>query len=249
VVESPELKYSRPTGWILTGRLGIKRETIAGMPITVAAPVGSRAQRVSMLALLRWNLPWFLDQVPTVPERLLIVSGPDPLWRGGLSAKNSLFLHADLPLISNDGSSPLMHEVAHVLFPVNAAPQSDWIDEGLAEYLSLRVLKETGPISSTRYQRSISHFRMRGNRADSLHSTQSKGDVTARAVVLFHDLNDELQQATDGSKDMMDLTRRMMNSDQELNLDRIGAMAEEIIGAKPSSLEHETGATTIDQPH
>jgi hypothetical protein len=47
---------------------------------------------------------------------------------------------------------------------------------------------------------------------------------------------------------MMDLTRRMMNSDQELNLDRIGAMAEDMIGAKPGSLQHEAGASIVDQP-
>ncbi len=235
-VDKPDYRFDRPTGWILAGRLGVKRETIADVAITIAAPIGARAQRVSMLALLRWNLPWFVEQAPAVPSHLLIVSGPDPLWRGGLSAPNSLFIHADLALISEDGSSPLMHEVAHVLFPVDAADDEDWIDEGLAEYLSLRALRESGTLSEQRYQGSIRHFRKRGERAGSLYSADSKGDVTARAVAMLDDLDQELLAASDGQADMMELTRLMMASPEPLTMARIRELAAQLIGREPRSL-------------
>ncbi len=236
LVEKPDFRFDRPTGWILAGRIGVRRETIADVKVAVAAPVGARAQRVSMLALLRWNLPWFVEEAPAVPSRLLIVSGPDPLWRGGLSAPNSLFIHSDLALISEDGSSPLMHEVAHVLFPVDAAQEEDWIDEGLAEYLSLRVLRESGTLSESRYQRSIRHFRKRGEQAKSLYSADSKGEITARAVAMLHDLDEELDTATDGDADMMELTRLMMASQEPLTMARIRALAKQLMGQEPRSL-------------
>jgi hypothetical protein len=236
LVDKPDFRFDRPTGWILAGRIGVRRETIADVDIAIAAPVGARAQRVSMLALLRWNLPWFVEEAPAVPSHLLIVSGPDPLWRGGLSAPNSLFIHADLPLISEDGSSPLMHEVAHVLFPVDAADEEDWIDEGLAEYLSLRVLRESGTLSESRYQRSIRHFRKRGKQASNLYSDDSKGEITARAVAMLHDLDEELLAATDGKDDMMDLTRLMMASEVPLTMARIRKLAKQLMGRAPRSL-------------
>jgi hypothetical protein len=229
-VDKPGYRFDRPTGWILAGRIGVKRETIADVAITIAAPVGARAQRVSMLALLRWNLSWLVEQAPAVPSHLLIVAGPDPLWRGGLSAPNSLFIHADLALISEDGSSPLLHEVAHVLFPVDAADDEDWIDEGLAEYISLRALRESGTLSAQRYQRSIRHFRKRGERASSLYSADSKGDVTARAVAMLDDLDQELRAASDGQADMMELTRLMMASPEPLTMARIRELAAQLIG-------------------
>ncbi len=236
LVDKPDFRFDRPTGWILAGRIGVRRETIADVDVAVAAPVGARAQRVSMLALLRWNLPWFVEEAPAVPSRLLIVAGPDPLWRGGLSAPNSLFIHADLALISEDGSSPLMHEVAHVLFPVDAADEEDWIDEGLAEYLSLRVLRETGTLSESRYQRSIRHFRKRGKQAKSLYSDDSKGEITARAVAMLHDLDEELLAATDGKDDMMELTRLMMAAEAPLTMARIRELARQLMGREPRSL-------------
>jgi hypothetical protein len=235
-VDNPDRLFDRPTGWILLGRLGVKRETIAGLPVTVAAPIGVRAQRVSMLALLRWNLGWYLEQLPKKPERMLIVAGPDPLWRGGLSAPNSLFLHSDLALISEDGSSPLLHEVAHVLFPVDAAHSADWIDEGLAEYLSLRVMRETGTLSASRYRSSIKHFRKRGQSVKSLRSANSYGAVTARAVAMLHDLDEELLAASDGKSDIMDFIREMMAAKKPLTMENLAAMAKSTMGVPSRSL-------------
>ena len=43
--------------------------------------------------------------------RLLIVSAGDPMWRGGLSGPSSMFLHSDRPLISENRTSTLLHEL------------------------------------------------------------------------------------------------------------------------------------------
>ena len=39
--------------------------------------------------------------LPDFPDRLTVVSATGPMWRGGLSAPASLYIHADLPLISD----------------------------------------------------------------------------------------------------------------------------------------------------
>ena len=247
-VRSYGRKFHRPTGWILVGDLGIRRDSVAGVQMAVAAPVGAGAQRLSMLAMLNWNLAWYLQQTPLHPKRLLVVSGPDPLWRGGRSAPNSLFLHADLPMISEDGSSPLLHEFAHVLFPVHAAPEEDWIDEGVAEYLSLRVMRETGTITPARYNRAISHMRERGKAVASLQTANSHGAVTARAVALLHDLDLELKQASKGRYDVMELLRRMMAHDDALTLEDVRRMAAELLGAPPRSMSKERSTPTAATP-
>jgi hypothetical protein len=74
-----------------------------------------------------------LRKVAPLPERLIVVGAGDPMWRGGLSAPNSVYLHADLPLISADGTSPLLHEVVHVMLRARSGAGGDWIVEGLAE--------------------------------------------------------------------------------------------------------------------
>ena len=239
-IDNPARSFDRPTGWILAGRLGIRRENIAELKVTLASPIGAGTQRVAMLALLRWNLPWLAAEAPQPPERLLIVSGPDPLWRGGLSGPQSLYVHGDLPIIGEDGTSPLLHEICHVLFPVRAAWAEDWIDEGLAEYLSLRVLKETGTISKTRYRDSIEAFRQRGAEISSLGGTVSKGAITARAVALLHDLDRELSTTSDGQMDMLAFTRLMMEQTEPLTLESIRALAENVLGHPPESLAGET---------
>ncbi len=70
------------------------------------------------------------------------------MWLGALSAPNSIFVHASRPLISENGTSTIVHEIVHVLLMDLKTPRDqDWIDEGLAEFLSLRALKDSGTIS------------------------------------------------------------------------------------------------------
>ena len=71
-----------------------------------------------MLALLNWNLPELARAVPNLPRRLTVISAGDPMWRGGLSAPQSIFIHAERPLISENGTSTLMHEIMHICMPI-----------------------------------------------------------------------------------------------------------------------------------
>ncbi len=232
IVDNPRRRFDRPTGWITAGRLGVRRDSVAGIKLAVGGPVGMGIQRVSMLALLRWTLPTLTTLLPVDQARLTVVSAGDPMWHGGLSAPQSLFIHARRPLLSENGTSTLLHEAIHVLAPVPTEPDQDWIDEGLAEYLTLETLLRSGTISPERYRATLKRFRKQARHAGSLDTTQASGAITARAVTLFHELDLELRSATGGQQDIYDLTARLMQQKRPVNRQRLKELAAELAGGQ-----------------
>ena len=115
--------------------------------------------------------------------------------------------------------------------PVPDAQGHDWIDEGLAEYLSLAILAATGTISADRFDAAIEGFRRRGDGVESMRTGYASGGVKARAVAVFADLDAELKAATNGSRDLFDLARRMMAEDSDIDLQRLRELAGDISGA------------------
>lgn len=228
LVDNPDRMFDRPVGWIVAGRLGVRRDSISGIDISVAAPKDAGTQRISMLALLRWTLPYLTRELDDVPERLSIVSANNPMWRGGLSAPNSIFVHADRPLLSENGTSTLLHETVHMLMSFSTDSRHDWIDEGIAEYVTLEILRRSGTISGKRFTATMDSFRQRGNKAKSLSATNSRGQTTARAVVIFHAMDLEIQKLTDGGADIFTLVRRLMQEKKPVDLARLRELGIEI---------------------
>lgn len=209
-LKEPGRRFVRPTGWIIAGSgMGVLREKVAGTRVTVASPPGQGLRRLDVLALLRWTLPELADVLGTPPERLLVVGAGDPMWRGGLSGPNSLFIHADRPLIASDTTSPILHEVIHAALRIQAAPGEDWIVEGLAEYYSLELLARSRTISRARRARALGELAERGASVRSLSTDSAAGAVTARAVGIFGALDDEIHDATDGAKSLDDVVRAL----------------------------------------
>ncbi|MCH7502799.1 MAG: hypothetical protein IIA10_05545 [Proteobacteria bacterium] len=56
-IDIPDRRFDQPSGWIVMGRLGVRRDTISGVRIAIAGPVGNAVRRLDMLALLNWTLP------------------------------------------------------------------------------------------------------------------------------------------------------------------------------------------------
>ncbi|MBM4197187.1 MAG: hypothetical protein FJ197_08850 [Gammaproteobacteria bacterium] len=230
-------RFPRPVGWVIAGQVGSRMDRIGGTEVRVAAPRGQPVPRLPMLALLRSSLPLIRARLSDLPDYLLVVAGGDPMWRGGLSAANSLYLHADRPLISENATSPLLHELFHVVAPVATRPDQDWIDEGLAEYLALRTLRDSDTISRERFADSIETFRRRGHSVRNMRTRHSRGAVTARAVAVFHDLDQEIQTASDRQADLYDVVRQAMASKEPLDLNRLRQIAAGLNGGRvPSSL-------------
>lgn len=238
LVDNPERSFDRPTGWLIAGKLGRRKDMISGIEVSVAAPVGSGVERVSMLALLRWTLPDLARELRELPPRISIVSAGDPMWRGGLSAPNSVFVHADRPLLSENATSTLLHEIVHVLMPVPTQRDQDWIDEGIAEYVTLRLLRDSNTISAKRFDKALAGFAERGEAVETLTTPAASGAVRARAVTIIAALDAEIEKLTDESKNIFDLVRAVQVADEPLDSDVLRIHALELTGAEAiSSLE------------
>lgn len=238
-IHNPGKRLPRPLGWIISGDLGTRRDFIGDLEVTVTAPRGLRMERIAMLGLLRWTLPQLLPALSssTRPRYINIVAAAEPMWLGALSAPNSIFVHAQRPLISENGTSTIVHEMVHVLLMDLDTPRDqDWIDEGLAEFLSLRALKDSGTISRARYDAAIAGFRRWGAPVKSLRTRSSKGAVTARAVTIFHDLDEELRRASKGTQSVATVVNGLLRTKKQANPETFRAAAKTIIGRPARAL-------------
>lgn len=247
-IDDPERRFDRPKGWMLAGKIGVRAEKIGHVQATIAAPVGESARRQDMLAFLNYNMPRLLEVFPEFPERLLIVSAGDPMWRGGLSGPASLFLHADRPLISENRTSTLLHELVHVATRLHGDHESDWIVEGLAEYYSIETLRRSGGISERRYQQAIADLERWAKRSSTLFEPRSSGATTARAVLVFLGVDAEIRSITGGKRTLDDLARALAKDGGEVSLERLQKTAAEIAGRPLRTLERSRLARTPKRP-
>ncbi len=208
-IDNPERLFDRPTGWILAGKLGIRRERVGGTQLSIAGPIGQGVRRLDVLAFFRFTLPTLQAIFPEFPDRVLVVSAGDPMWRGALSGPRSLFVHADRPLISENGTSTFIHELVHVAMGARSAPGADWIVEGLAEYYSLEVLRRSGALSERRHARAHVKLAEWGKQAGPLDGPRSSGAITARAVGILRALDGEIRAARPESAGLDDVVRSL----------------------------------------
>ncbi len=213
-IDNPERLFDRPTGWILAGKLGSRRARLGETDVAVSAPVGEGMRRMDILTLLTFVWPEMQNVFPRDPEKLLVVGAGDPMWRGGLSGPNSLFMHADRPLVSENGTSSLVHELVHVFSRISDADRSDWISEGLAEYYAIELMRRAGGMSEDRYQAVREHLTEWSRKVDSLRTERSSGPVTARAVLLLQELDREIRQRSKGRHSLDDVARGLMRLDR-----------------------------------
>ncbi|MDJ0750388.1 MAG: hypothetical protein QNJ11_12955 [Woeseiaceae bacterium] len=236
-VRRGERRFDQPTGWIAVGVLGVRRDTIAGVRVAIAAPEGQGVRRLEMLALLNWTLPELMEILPDSLSRLTVVTAGAPMWRGGLSAPSSLFLHADRPLISENATSPLLHEVMHAALSVRADDGYDWIVEGLAEFYSIELLRRGKAISSRRAERAFAQQAEWAGDAETLCSSASKAATTALAVTVFRSLDQQLAAATDNAHSLDSLLPDLMG--KQVNLEMLTAMSNDLAGSVPDALHIE----------
>jgi hypothetical protein len=209
VIDHPHRRFDRPTGWMAMGQLGVLRETIAGTRLAVAGPVGQGLQRHDLLAFLRWTLPPLRSALGELPDRLLVVGAGDPMWRGGLSAPKSVYLHAARPLISSDMSSPLLHELMHSVMNAHSGRGGDWIVEGFAELYSLELLKRSKSMSKRRFAKALDRKRERAARVSRVDVAEADGDVTAWGVVVLYELDREIRRISQDGASLDDVMSRL----------------------------------------
>ena len=223
-------KYGRPSGWLIGGELSRRREEIAGAIVTVSSPKGIDARPMERLNFLQYTLPTLAEYLP-MPERVSVVVVPDSMWRGAISGPNSIYINKGRPAVSENGTSTILHELAHVAGLHSAADGDDWIAEGMAEYLSVLTLFESGGMSQSRFDRVIAGLKSWVTKEDGRLADPSRGANTAAAVVLFDQLRVELNSREDGFLQLVG----QLNQCQPISSACLSKVAESILG-RPSQV-------------
>ncbi|HKE96278.1 MAG TPA: hypothetical protein VKB34_18355 [Povalibacter sp.] len=239
LISDPQRHFDRPVGWMLLGKLGKRSEIIAGVQTIVAAPAGDSARRQDILSFLNWNLPHLAGIFPTLPQRLLVTTAGDPMWRGGLSGPASLFIHSGRPLVSENRTSTLLHELVHVAMGIRGDEESDWIVEGLAEYYSIETLRRSGGIGQQRYDEAMRRLGEWARRTPNLFKASSSGATTARAVMVFKAADAEIRHLTGGRASLDDVARALAAQHEEVTLELLQTQAQKVAGQPLKSLERE----------
>jgi len=201
-IRTPNRDFDRPTGWMAAGKLGIRRDLIRDRRIVLAGPPGQGMRRLDTLAFLRWTMPRLIKIFDEFPDRLLIVGARDDMWRGGLSGPASIYIHTERPLISENATSTLLHELVHVATS-SARHRDDWLVEGMAEYYSLEILRRSGGISQQRFEQTMQQLAAWADRDDGQLRSPSSGANTARATLLLWNLAEELKRNEAGNLDLV----------------------------------------------
>jgi hypothetical protein len=225
--------FTRPVGWFAAGDLGIRRSVIAGRNVAIAGPRGENFRRMDMLAFLHWTLPELARVAPSLPDQFVIVSGSHDMWRGGLSGPASLYVHPGRPLLSGNSTSTVLHELMHVAMVGTGDRGDDWIVEGIPEYYSLVVLLRSGGIDGARFERTLDWLEQWVKRRNGKLAHPSHGANTARAALLFRDLDVEL--AARGAR-LDDVVAELFGGGP-VNRGRLAALVEAELGEPSKVLE------------
>ena len=238
-INNPDRRFDRPTGWMIAGKVGTRRATVSKTSIAVSAPKGESFKRMDALTFFNFVWPEVHSAFKKTPKKLLVAGAGDPMWRGGLSASNSLFLHADRPLVSENGTSPLLHELTHMVTRISgvstASTNDDWIAEGLAEFYSFELLYRANGMTKSRRNKIIKNLSKWGAEVKHLRKSKSTGPVTARAVVLLDELDKEIRKRSGNKYSIDDAVRDLMET-RKVSLDDLRKSVEKLIGPKIEAL-------------
>lgn len=221
--------FDRPTGWMLAGTLGSRRMRLGETEITVASPKGQGMHRMDVLTLLTFVWPQVQAAFPRHPAKLLVVGASDPMRRGAYSARDSIYLNSRTPLVSENGSSPLIREVVQAIGRFNDQQGSDWISEGLAQYYAIELMRRAGGISDDRYAALQTRLAKEGKDVTTLRVEHASGATVSRAVVLLQELDREIRVKTHNKRSLDDLTQAVMRMNS-ISTKEFVQLGESIIG-------------------
>jgi predicted metalloprotease with PDZ domain len=208
-VEEPGKQFARPRGWFVLGDIATHRRRIAGMDMTVAEAPGSALDGRRLLRLYAHTVPLLAGLLGPPPARVLVVSAPDPMWRGGLSGEDSFFVNGRIPLRSADKTCTYLHELFHVWQPFHPGSDGRWIAEGLAEFYSLALPHRAGRLSDRSFARGVSLFARYGRWGVDLSHTRDAAALNNSAPFVMYWLDAEIRAATDGRRSLDDVVRAL----------------------------------------
>ncbi|QIA02173.1 hypothetical protein [Pseudomonas fluorescens] len=235
-IDNPSRLFDRPTGWMLAGHLGSRRTRLGETEVTVASPQGQGMRRMDVLTLLTFVWPQVQAVFPRHPSKLLIVGANDPMWRGSLAARESIYLNTRLPLVSESGSSALVRELAQVFGRINDEQRSDWISEGFAEYYAIELVRRAGGMSDERYQSLQAKLAKDSQKVTTLRGEQISPAQLSKAVLLLQELDGEIRLKTRNKRSLDDMLRGAMHLGT-VDTKEFVQLAESILGESSKVLD------------
>jgi hypothetical protein len=237
-IDNPSRLFDRPTGWVLAGKLGSRRTRLGETEVTVTSPQGQGMRRMDVLTLLTFVWPQVQAVYPRHPGKLLIVGASDPMWRGGQAAHESIYLNSRLPLVSENGTSVLVRELAQLSGRINGQQRSDWISEGFAEYYAIELMRRAGGMSDERYESLHGKLSKDGQKVATLRGEQVDPAQVARAVVLLQELDREIRLKTHNKRSLDDVMRGAMRLGN-IDTKQFVQLSESVIGGSSKVLNTE----------
>ncbi len=236
VVNNPNRHFDQPRGWAMAGKLAVRRDSISGRNVSVASPDGSGFRANDVLSFLNWTLPSLVEVFPQTSSRLLVVSGTQDMWRGGLSGRSSLYMHPDRPLVSGNRTSTLLHELVHVASRMRSEDGADWIVEGIAEYYSLNLLLRSGGISQNRYNIAFKVLEQWSAGTACVTTDRSQGKRTAAAALVMRALDEEIRERTDNRASLDTLVQNLLQKSRTVSNAGFRAEAEQLVKGEVKAL-------------
>ncbi|BDM21478.1 MULTISPECIES: hypothetical protein [Pseudomonas] len=228
--------FDRPTGWMLAGDLGSRRARLGETDITVAAPVGQGMRRMDSMTLLTFVWPQLQAVFPRNPAKLLLVGARDGMWRGAMAADASIYLHSSRPMVSENGSSPLLRELVQLFAQVRVRDNSDWLGQGLTEYYATELLRRAGGISDDRYEVWQARLQKLGGKVTQLRAEHASPAQVARGVMLLQSLDKEIRIHTQAKRSLDDVTRALMRL-PSVSTEEFVQISENVLGRQSDVLQ------------
>ncbi|MGE1153608.1 hypothetical protein [Pseudomonas kitaguniensis] len=221
--------FDRPTGWMLAGNLGSRRVRLGDTDVTVASPKGQGMRRMDVLTLLTFVWPQIEAAFPRHPAKLLVLGASDPMRRGVFASRDSLYLNSRTPLVSENGSSPLIREVVQAVGRFNDHGKSDWISEGMAQFYAIELMRRAGGITDDRYAAIQARLAKEGKDVTTLRGEHVSGATVSRAVVVLQELDREIRVKTHNKRSLDDLAHAVMRANSVTTAEFV-QLADAVIG-------------------
>jgi predicted metalloprotease with PDZ domain len=128
-----------------------------------------------------------------------------------------------------------VHELVHVVTRIRGEDRSDWIAEGLAEFYSIELIYRAGGMTDARHEKVYEWLADWSSHVRTLRSDSSNAEITARAVLLLRELDQEIRTRSKDRKSIDDLARALRPM-RKVSTSEFIAAAEKIMGGKSKVL-------------
>lgn len=251
--EATDKRYEWPTGWLAIGKIEKESIDFGGVRVEVAYPEAfvrpSKSKKKKNREIRKRNIerfkkhftqainiyknvvPRMVTFMPSCPKKFLVIMGESPMWRGGLSGEESLYINRLTPNIADDYSSTLIHEYFHVCQGFKKDKRdAEWFIEGLAEYFSMRLLYESGVTSLEDFSKGMDILKKESIWGVNLLRSKSEVVYYKNSPIVLFVLDEMIREGTLGQKSLKDVVRSLSGVKKRVNTKLFREIVEKTYG-------------------